>query len=372
VVADTGKDISGSFLLAATAYRYGDGAQAESMAEMAARLTPDGAGRLEENAAYHELEPLLHTVAVDCSESGFELKLQPELLQRWSQAHAREKARTTIIHFGAVKALGALEKAGIRAIPLKGFYLTSGLYERKSARGFKDLDLLVERPSLAGLNDALLAAGFEPAPARPSFVPAPAYTVYSLPVEGTDTAMEIDIHIGMHWPEEYERRTRFRSQDLWSGASREEVEGMHLWALSPEHLVITTMLDAAVNHRYARLVKFRDLVEVARRLEIDWQAVDDWCRRWEVRSFVGPGLLYLGEIDERLDMPTGTLDSILPPYAAMRAFLRALPVQGLPGHRSRSFSPANLLFFLLSDTGPERARGLLRVPRHMFRGRHRF
>jgi hypothetical protein len=281
-------------------------------------------------------------------------------------------ARTTMIHYGAVKALSALAEAGIRAVPLKGFYLASCSYERKSARGFKDLDLLVEPTALMGLNEALLGAGFQPAPDRPSFVPAPAYTVYSLPMEGSDTAMEIDIHIGMHWPEEYEHRTSFRSEDLWSSAAAEEVEGMRLWALSPEHLVITTLLDVAVNHRYARLVKFRDVLEILRTAEVDWVEVEAWCRRWEVRSFVGPGLRFLAEMDGGINMPSGMLDSLLPSYAAMRMFLRALPAAALPDHRSRSFSFANLMFFGLSDTPRERARGLLHMPGHILRGRRRF
>jgi hypothetical protein len=371
-VAGRSLDASSSLILAATAYRYGNVSEAARLSELSAGVTPQESGRLEENAAYHELEPLLHTIATDCGELGFPLRLPPQLTERWSQVHAREMARTAIIQYGAEKALGALEKAGIRAIPLKGFYLSSRTYEKKSARGFKDLDLLVERSSLKGLHDALVSAGFNPAPDRPSFVPAPAYTVYSLPVGDKDTVMEIDIHIGMHWPGEYERRTAFRAQDLWTAASPEEVEGMRLWALSPEHLVITTMLDVAVNHRYARLVKFRDVLEITRRVDVDWDTLVSWCRRWEVCSFVGPGLRYLAEIDPSLSIPLNVSSPLLPSYYAMKAFLHALPVALLPDHRSRSFSAANLLFFLLSDTPSQRARGLLNIPRHVFRGRRRF
>jgi len=361
-----------TFLLAAVAYRYGETEGAERLAARAAGLSPSETARLGGNAAYHELEPLLHTVAADCSDIGCPLHLPRELTAGWSQAYAREIARTTIIQFGAVKALGALAEAGIRAIPLKGFYLTSTTYARKDARGFKDLDLLVEREALPGLHEALLGAGFQPAPERPSFVPAPAYTVYSFPMEGSDAAMEIDIHIGMHWPEEYERRTGFRSADLWSHAAPEQAEGLRFWAMSPEHLLITTFLDAAVNHRYARLVKFRDIIEILRTSDVDWDRVEEFCGRWEVRSFVGPGLRLLREIDSALPVPSSAVDSTLPSYAAMRAFTHFLPAGALPDHRSRSFSLPNLLFFVLADTSRERARGLAHIPRHLFRGRHRF
>ena len=360
------------FLLAAVSYRFGDQHAAALLSRLAERIPPREMDGLVENAIYHELEPLLHLISSDCLESGHPLGLPPELAARWSQAHAREMARTAIIHYGAVKALDALAAAGIRAVPLKGFYLASRIYGIKSARAFKDLDLLVEPETLSGLNEALLGAGFQPAPDRPSFVPAPAYTVYFLPMEGTDTIMEIDIHIGMHWPEEYESRTSFRAEDLWSNAVPEEVEGMRLWALCPEHQVITTLLDVAVNHRYARLVKFRDVLEILCTAEMDWGEVEAWCRRWEVRSFVGPGLRFLAEINGGIAIPPGMLDSLLPSYTPMKMFLWALPAAALPDHRSRSFSFANLIFFALSDTPRERARGLLHMPGHMLRGRRRF
>jgi Uncharacterised nucleotidyltransferase len=371
-VAGKVEDASVRFTLTATAYRYGDSTQAARLREIAGALTPGEAGRVESNAAYHELEPFLHTVAADCCEQGLALRLPPALLERWSHVHTREMARTAVIHYGAVKALSILDEAGIRAIPLKGFYLSSRFYARKSARGFKDLDLLVEEASLADLHEALLAGGYEPAPGRPAFVPAPAYTVYKLPLEDGVTAMEIDIHVGMHWPEEYERRTALSAKDLWDEAAPAELEGMRLWALGVEHLLITTLLDAAVNHRYARLVKFRDALEMLRVSEVDWGAVEGWCRRWGVCSFVGPGLRYLGEMDPSLSIPRALQDSLLPSYAAMRLFLRSLPPGGLPDHRSRSFSPANLLFFILSDTAGARARGLLNLPLHVVRGRRRF
>ena len=370
-MADNANDISSAFLLAAVTYRYGEVKDAERLAERASGLAPAATGRLAENAAFHELEPLLHTVVMDCAELGCRLKLPQQLAEGWSHAHTREMARTAIIHFGALKALRALAEAGVRVIPLKGFYLVSAIYGRKSARGFKDLDLMVEPAALGALNEALLSAGFRPAPDRPSFVPAPAYTVYSLPMEGSDAAMEIDIHIGMHWPEEYERRTAFRCEDIWSYAAHEEVEGMSIWAMSPEHLLITTLLDVAVNHRYARLVKFRDVLEIMLATDPDWREIEDQSERWEVRSFVGPGLRLLEEMNGA-PLPPGTLASVLPSYAAMRAFSRVLPARALPDHRSRSFSLPNLLFFMLADTPHERARGLAHLPRHMFRGRHRF
>jgi hypothetical protein len=356
------------FLLSAVGYHFGERKAAAQLSEAAAKVPPEELGRLSENAAYHELEPLLHLISTDCSELGNPLGLPEELESNWARTYRRELARTAIIHYGASKAISALAEAQVRAVPLKGYFFSSAIYERQGARPFRDLDLLVEKASLPAMDKALRGAGFIPQPARPSFVPAPAYTVYALPLEESDMAMEVDIHIGMHWPEEYHRRTGLRTEELWSQASEGEAGGQHCWRLSPVHLAITTLLDVAVNHRYARLIKFRDMLELCRKCSLDWNEMEYTCHRWRIRSYVGPGLRFAAALHPDLDIPEEIKAAILPSYPLMKVFLRALPPASLPSHRSRSFTPPNLIFFLLADTPSERARGLLHVPFHMLKG----
>lgn len=362
------RNAAGLFLLQAVAYVFGDPAWASRLSGTLEKSAPVDVQGLEENAACHEMEPLLHAVVEDCEKLGYPLDLPEGLKSTWARAYERGLARTALICHGAAMAINALAQAGVRAVPLKGYYLASRFYSRKGARSFRDLDLLVERESLPNLNRALLDAGFIPQPGRPSFVPAPAHTVYALPIDRSDLAMEIDIHIGMHWPEEYFRRTAFDPRDLWSEVSPQEVEGLPSWGLSPEHLMITTLLDVAVNHRYARLIKFRDLREVLGRVEPDWDKVVSCCRRWKVCSFVGPGLLFLEEMCREFAVSPRAREDVLPSYPLMKAFLRSLPLASLPGHRSRSFSPSNLLFFMLADTLRGRIRGLAGLPSHAYRG----
>ena len=120
-------DINGygdGFLLAAVAYPFGDERKAAQLAELAERISPAGMIRMAENATYHELIPLLHVVAGDCTRLGHSLPFPDRMLEKWSQVYEREVVRSAVIHHGAKKALSALEDAGVRAIPLKGFYLT--------------------------------------------------------------------------------------------------------------------------------------------------------------------------------------------------------------------------------------------------------
>lgn len=363
---------STEFLLAAVSYRFGEAADAERLQRICRRISPAESRILGESAAYHELASLLHLVCEDCSYLGLDLPLADDSKEEWRSTYARETVRSALIHHVAAKTLPALAKAGIRAVPLKGYYLSTRYYDRRGARAFRDLDILVEEEALADLDRSLSALGFRPSVGRPSFVPSPAHTVYYLTLEDGSSVVEVDVHVGMHWPAEYEKRTRFRASDLWEHAFPELLDEIPIWALRPEHLVATTLLDLAVNHRFARLIKFRDVLEIISISPLAWDDLVQCCLRWRVGSYVGPGLGYLRDLDPLRRVPDRVIEALTPAYPTMRCFRRSLPVDDLPSHRARSFSLSNLLFFLLADTPLERLRGLLHVPRHLLRGRKRF
>ncbi len=360
------------FLLAAVSYRFGDVGDARSLSRLSSRLGPGDEERLSGHARYHELLPLLHLVAADCASLGHALGLPSSTLRLWEEEYRRETVRSSLVIHGARAALTVLSESGIRAIPLKGVYLSARYYRKPGARPFRDFDLLVREEDLRGLHSALCGAGFRPLEGRPSFVPSPACTVYSLTLEDGITAVEVDVHVGMHWPAEYERRTRFRVSDIWRDARGESWEGIPILAMRPEHLLIVTLLDLAVNHRYARLIKHRDLLEIIDMEAIDWDEVSRCAKRWEVASQVGPGLLYLRHLEPANRVPASVVGELTPGYLAGKLFIRSLPPWNLPAHRSRSFSPANFLFFLLADRPGERLRGLAYIPGHIRRGLRRF
>lgn len=367
-----GNSAAGDFLLAAVAYRFGEEGDARNLSLLSSRLGAGEEGSLALDARYHELGPLLHLVAVDCAALGHPVRVSPSTLRGWEEEYHLEMMRSTLVVEGARRALAALSGAGITVIPLKGPYLSMRYYRQPGARPFRDFDLLVREEDLPGLHSALTAAGFRPLPERPSFVPAPAWTVYSLPLEDGLTAVEVDVHVDMHWPEEYRRRTRFRISDVWEGSHRETWEGFPVKAMRPEHLLVTILLDLACNHRYARLIKFRDLMEIIASEGLDWEEVTRCSLRWEAASLVGPGLFYLRILAPGNPVPLPVVERLLPRNLTGRLFLRSLPPQDLPVHRSRSFSTANLLFFLLADRRWERWLGLVYIPRHIIRGLRRF
>lgn len=371
-----GPDAASLFLLRSVCYAFGDTRDAASLGETALLLDPGEAQRLQEDAAYHRLEPLLHHIVEDCRLLGHHLDLPPFLATEWARAAERERVRSVLVHHAARVALSALNRAGIRCIILKGVFLAERIYRRREARPFQDLDLMVRPGDLSTLNGILREAGFFPCPGRPSFVPPPASTVYLLPLEDGETVVEIDIHVGLHWPREYDRRTAFRAEALWEEALPESLEGEPCLRLCPAHLFLVTLLDLAVNHRFALLLKFRDLEEIAEREDVPWETMMEWASRWRVSSLVEQGLRLFAEIRRLSGKDAAEMEKICgrtpPPGITSRLLASILPAGALPRHRARSYSPANLLVFLLGDGRREKAMGWFYLPRHLYRGRKRF
>ena len=83
--------------------------------------------------------------------------------------------------------------------------------------------------------------------------------------------MDLDLHTSIHWPPEYFARTRFNVEDIWHRAVKVDFGGIPAMAMSPEHLVVYTCADLAVNHRFAHLLKFRDLFEVISKCPVDFE-----------------------------------------------------------------------------------------------------
>lgn len=73
---------------------------------------------------------------------------------------ARGLRRRDEVDRAAVAALGALEAAGVPAVLLKGPALARRLYRDGEARGYEDVDLLIQRRDLEPAGDVLQALGY--------------------------------------------------------------------------------------------------------------------------------------------------------------------------------------------------------------------
>lgn len=345
-------------LLQLCTFRFGNNEDARELARSLDSLDLN-------DLIYHSLLSLMHLALEDLDEKGLLPDRPGTLREKCATAFHRDLVRTTLIDHNCRLLLLDSAQAGLLPMPLKGNYLSSLVYAHKDARPYRDIDLLVRPRDLPTMAEVLKRNGYLPRRGMEEFLPAPYSTTYVKHLEGDRLKVDLDLHTSIHWPREYFARTRFDAADIWRQASRIDFTGVPSMAMSPEHLVIYTCLDLAVNHRFARLLKFRDLYEILSRFTLDYDELLYWVNRWEVRSFVYPALDLFRQAGGESLIPPDLLEDLDPRYCLSKAFRTLLPARALPRHRARDVSPANLVFFLLADDPKRRRSGLLYLLRHL-------
>ncbi len=361
----SGGDLQAPLLLCGYGFDGGEEGRALSRA-----LETAGARRgrpLLDDLAYHGLSSLMHLALEDLASRDLLPALPAALPADCAAAFHRDLVRATLIDHHLQLLLMDCAQAGLRPLPLKGNYLSSQVYSRREARPYRDIDLMVREEDLPRMAGVLAAGGFVPRRSLEEFIPAPYSTTYVKRLEGGRLKVDLDLHLSIHWPREYERRTRFDPAGIWERASVIDFHGAPAAAMAPEHLVIYTCLDLAVNHRFARLIKFRDLFEIYRRFPVDHDELCRWARLWDVRSFVFLGLALFRSVGGGRFLSPEDLLRLRPRYPLLRAYRAMTPPSRLPRRRARAASLPNLVFLLLGDRLRQRAAGPANIPVHLYR-----
>jgi hypothetical protein len=113
-------------------------------------------------------------------------------LARYRAAAQRESVRHQLVAMGA---LGALARAQIRAVPVKGSFWSRWLYGDSATRVSADIDLLVLPENLEQAVDVLVEAGYQ----RPHDVRRSDGLPYLHHTLGHPTAQDIELHWRLHW-----------------------------------------------------------------------------------------------------------------------------------------------------------------------------
>jgi hypothetical protein len=322
---------------------------------------------LLDNLSYHNLSSLMHLALEDLAGRDLLPPLPEALPAECAIAFHRDLVRATLIDHHLQLLMLDCAQAGLWPMPLKGNYLSSQVYSRKEARPYRDIDLLVRPEDLPLMAEVLRAGGFSPRRGMKEFLPPPYSTNYVKQLEGGRLKVDLDLHTSIHWPREYLKRTRFDPAAIWEQAAVIDFRGVPAAAMSPEHLVIYICLDLAVNHRFAHLIKFRDLFEAFSRFPVDFDELALWAGRWEVRSFVFLGLSIFRSMGGGPFVSRERLLGLKPRYPLLKAYEAMTPPRCLPYRRARTVSPPNLVFLLLGDHLGQRAAGLVNLPVHLYR-----
>ena len=98
--------------------------------------------------------------------------LPEDLASGWRAWEQQNRLRVLANWAVAIRVLGVLESAGMRALPIKGVALSQQLYGDPWMRPAGDVDVLIERRSVPAAHAAMLGAGFVPKDAFSSWITA--------------------------------------------------------------------------------------------------------------------------------------------------------------------------------------------------------
>lgn len=186
--------------------------------------------------------------------------------------------------------LGALARAGVPAIPLKGPALAEMLYPHPLLRPCSDLDLLIRREALVTVDGLLQALGYRRLADAHSWSFDVAYdraTVYEGPA---------GVHVDLHWSLLSDPRYAWNEAEgfrVWDRAIKVQVAGETALGLCPEDLLLYLAVHLGVHHGLAGVLWYWDLAWLIDRYadKLDWETVIARAGRWRVRTALSFALL---------------------------------------------------------------------------------
>jgi hypothetical protein len=219
----------------------------------------------------------------------------------------RNAGRNLNFYHGLGKVLGVLGKNNIPVMALKGAHLARLVYGNIALRPMGDLDLLVKKKDLPGVEEKLLGIGFAPIALQKKMTEIHHHLVYRWP----EKEICVEVHwniIGSAYPFHVD------PEGLWNRARPAVFDGLEILVLCPEDLLLHLCLHTARDLYQTGLRPFCDLLEVIRRNEnkMDWDQVFFRSGEWGIRKFV---YLTLNLTRELLgaSVPEDLLKTIRPP-----------------------------------------------------------
>jgi hypothetical protein len=195
-------------------------------------------------------------------------------LQRW-HAHALRLERLVL------DAVAVFARAGIRHRVLKGMALSHTAYPAPEWRVFGDADVLVE-PSALGAATNAFAAALGGIRVQPKLCPG-FDDRFGKEVLVRVGELELDLHRTFV---EGALGLTIELEDLWSDATRFEISGVALDALTPTTQVMHAAYAVAVGDEHPRLCAQRDLAQLLLFADIVQGSVLDLARRWRAEALL--------------------------------------------------------------------------------------
>jgi hypothetical protein len=179
----------------------------------------------------------------------------------------------------------ALGASGIPALLLRGPAVSKRYYPAETLRFFRDIDLLVPKDRLQQAAEVLRSLGYKPDRDLDYWGKRGEWPFS----DGTRI-------VELHWeayPSPFDELDGLRGEELWQGHDTIEVGSANVACLSRDHLLLSSMLHAAYEHYFDRLVRFVDIRQMVKR---DGDAVD-WDRIGGMIRTTGTSLALVKELE---------------------------------------------------------------------------
>jgi len=227
----------------------------------------------------------VHARLVD---SGRADLLGAETMERLAGLRARVRRDNLLLIARAEQALGALTRAGVMPVALKGLDLLHRVYGSFDERTLDDVDLLIRPEQLATALDTLEALGWNPPP-------EPARTHYlrsshHLPLKSPGP---VTVDFEIHWSLAQEMRYSIDEAGLHRRAVPLVIGGHRILRLH-DHDIVAHLLLHHFTHYFDRRLKWAvDLGIVAGTPGFDWSAVVERVRGWRAVAACGVSVEHL-------------------------------------------------------------------------------
>jgi hypothetical protein len=223
--------------------------------------------------------------------------------------------------------LDRFERAGIRALPIKGPVLAETVYGGIGNRQFEDLDVLVERRNLRAAAALLAESGYQSGHAgRWAGEAVMLRTEYHFPFVHAKRGISVELHAEIA---PYYLGVRLPFGELCGRSERRPLAGRMAASLSLEDTMLLVSVHGA-KHAWNSLDMVRGAALLARRPDVDWRAALDRARAAGARR-----MLLLGvELARRLagvPVPEALRAAAAADTAAVSALSEAVSGFGLSG-----------------------------------------
>ena len=231
---------------------------------------------LFDKATSHGLEAVLHGAAC-----GVGIRLPGPLRERIERQIALADLGQERLVAALDGALACLNKAGIRAVALKGPVLAERLFGNPLLRRSADLDLLVAEDNLVAAVGALEGAGFYPEPHRFREI---YYRRYHHHIHLRRGTLLLELHFRLQTG----FGTTVASEDFVSRACRHRTKsGLPTWILRPEDEFFYLSVHCC-RHRFRSLNWFYELtIFLKRHRRLNWSEVSRLGDFWQLRLSIG-------------------------------------------------------------------------------------